>query len=133
MWVFITVGFCAMVFPAVINGKGVQEAFKESFNLAINRFDRVFGLLCAVFLLAAIMFSPLLVGGIAMMVSPEITMTLFHPFHPLFAGVMVWTVLSAFLWLLLLLPMTIIAFVKVYTELTGGQVAAPSTPDMPIV
>ena len=132
-WVFVTVGLCAMVLPAVVNGKGVQEAFKESFNLAINRFDRVFGLLCAVFLLAAAMFSPLLVGAIVMLVSPGVTMSFLLPVHPLFAGFMVWTVVSLFLWLLLLLPMTIIAFVKVYADLTGGQVAAPSVPDMPIV
>lgn len=133
VWVFITVGLCAMVFPAIVNGKGVQEAFKESFNLAINRFDRVFGLLSAVVLLAAAMFGPLLVGAIVILVSPGITLSMFAPFHPLFAGVMVWTVLSVILWLFLLLPMTIISFVKVYADLTGGQVAAPSVPDMPIV
>ena len=132
-WMFVTVGLCAMVFPAIVNGKGVQEAFKESFNLAINRFDRVFGLLCAVFLLAAAMFAPILTGAIVMLVSPGVTISMFAPIHPLFVGVMVWTVVSVFLWLLLLLPMTIIAFVKVYADLTGGQVAAPSIPDMPIV
>jgi hypothetical protein len=132
-WVFITVGLCAMVIPAVVSGKGVQEAFKESFNLAINRFDRVFGLLCAVFLLAAVMFSPMLIGGLIAMISPTIAWSGGFVFNPLFVGAMVWTVVSVFLWLLLLLPMTIISFVKVYADLTGGQVAAPSTPDVPIV
>ncbi len=135
-WVFITVGLCAMVLPAVVNGKGVQEAFKESFNLAINRFDRVFGLLCAVILLFVAMFSPIIIGGVAVMLAPDLALFAFNPFSPVFGGmiaVMIWTVVSAFLWLLLLLPMTIIAFVKVYADLTGGQVAAPSVPDMPIV
>jgi hypothetical protein len=132
-WVYITVGLCAMVLPAVVNGKGVQEAFKESFNLAINRFDRVFGLLTAIVLLAAAMFSPILVGAMVVLISPEITMSIFAPFHPLFAGLMVWTAVSLILWLIYLLPMTIISFVKVYADLTGGQVAAPNVPDMPIV
>jgi hypothetical protein len=135
-WVFITVGLCAMVLPAVVNGKGVQEAFKESFNLAINRFDRVFGLLCANILLFVAMFSPIIIGGVAVMLAPGIGLFTFVPSSPFFGvmvAVLVWTVVSAFLWLLVLLPMTIISFVKVYAELTGGQVAAPSTPDMPIV
>lgn len=135
-WVFVTVGLCAMVLPAVVNGKGVQEAFKESFNLAINRFDRVFGLLCAVLLLFIAMFSPIIISGVVVMLAPGINLFTFVPYSPYFGGmvaVLVWTVVSAFLWLLVLLPMTIISFVKVYAELTGGQVAAPSTPDMPIV
>jgi hypothetical protein len=122
-----------MVLPAVVNGKGVQEAFKESFNLAITRFDRVFGLLTAVVLLAAAMFSPVLIGAMVILVSPEVTIGMFAPFHPLFAGFMVWTAVSLILWLVYLLPMTIISFVKVYADLTGGQVAAPSIPDMPMV
>jgi hypothetical protein len=136
VWVFITVGLCAMVLPAVVNGKGVQEAFKESFSLAINRFDRVFGLLCAVILLAVAMFSPIIIGGVTVILAPDLALFSFNPFSPFFGGmiaVMIWTVVSVFLWLLVLLPMTIISFVKVYAELTGGQIAAPSTPDMPIV
>ncbi|MHA2385012.1 MAG: hypothetical protein ACXAEE_02240, partial [Candidatus Thorarchaeota archaeon] len=64
-WVFITVGLCAMVFPAITYGKGVQDAFKESFQLARERFDHVYGLLSAIVLLAVASFGPVILWGLA--------------------------------------------------------------------
>jgi hypothetical protein len=48
-------------------------------------------------------------------------------------AIMVWTVFVTFLWLLVLLPMTIIAFTKVYAEMTGGQVATQKPLPIPFV
>lgn len=128
VWVFITVGLTSLVLPAVVNGAGVQDAFKESFKLSIERFDRVFGLWTAIVLLFFVSFAPVMVAGIAAMGFPPLAI---H--NPLFALVGGWAVFVAFLWILLLLPMAIISFVKVYHELTGRSVASPVQPEVPIM
>jgi hypothetical protein len=130
VWAFFTIGLCANVFPAISYGSGVIDAFKESFDLAIQRFDRVYGLLSAFVLLGALTFGPVILWGVsyaAMLppLTPVIT--------PLMALVMFWTVISAFLWIFLLLPMTIIAWVKSYADMTGKEIASPPTPEIPIV
>ena len=129
VWVFITVGLCANVFPAITYGKGVQDAFKESFKLATERFERVYGLLVGFLLLALMTFGPVLVWGLW----HAYTVTIPLLIDPVSIAVMVWTVIAAFLWLLLFLPSAIIAFTKVYAELTGGEIATPSTPNVPLV
>ena len=52
---------------------------------------------------------------------------------PALAGIAIYTVVMVFLWLLLFLPMVRIVWVKVYQELTGGEIATQSVVDMPIV
>jgi hypothetical protein len=131
VWVFITAGLTSMVFPAVSSGKGVQGAVKESFSLSTRYFDRVFGLLSAIILLLVITFGPMIVWGVTQ--APLIGPTLMT-FGPVLAALLLWTVVSAFLWLFLFLPMVRIAWVKVYQELTGGQIATQSVVnDVPIV
>ncbi|TXT54367.1 MAG: conserved membrane protein of unknown function [Candidatus Thorarchaeota archaeon] len=135
-WIYsyITVGFCAMVFPSITAGNKVQDAFKESFNLAKTRFDRVFGLLTAVIVLFLVMFAPAIIGGIVAsftMNPPPATLPL--ELIPLVAVIGGWSVIAVILWLVLLLPMTIIAFQKVYAELTGGKIATEQSPDIPLV
>jgi hypothetical protein len=130
VWVFFTAGLTSMVFPAIVSGKGVQAAFKQSFALARSHFDRIFGVLSAIVLLLAVTFGPIVVLGLAMpFVSAPISIALV----PAIAAAALWTVVSAFLWLLLFLPMVRIAWVKVYQELTGGNIATQSVVDMPIV
>jgi hypothetical protein len=120
VWTFITVGLTSMVLPAVVSGKGVQEAFHESFKLATQRFDRVFGLLTSVVVLAAATLAPMMIWGVA----GGWTM---NPFNVLQISAMaiigVWTLFVLLMWALVLYPMVIIAFVRVYHELTDGQVA----------
>jgi hypothetical protein len=132
VWVFITAGLTSMVWPAIVSGKGVQEAFKESYSLAIKYFDRVFGLLTAIVLLLAVTFGPLAIASLAVAsVVPPITM--FSPLIPALIGVALWAIVSAFLWLLLFLPMVRIAWVRVYQELTGGMIASQIPAEVPIV
>ena len=130
VWVFFTAGLTSMVFPAVVSGKGVQTAFKESFTLARSHFDRIFGVLSAIVLLLAVTFGPIVVLGFAM---PFVSGTIFIALVPAIAAAALWTIVSAFLWLLLFLPMVRILWVKVYQELTGGNIATQSVVDMPIV
>jgi hypothetical protein len=134
VWVFITAGLTSMVWPAVVSGKGVQDAFKESYSLATKYFDRVFGLLTAIVLLLAATFGPVVIAGLVMATSfvPPIT-TPFHPAVPALIGVGLWTVVSVFLWLFLFLPMVRIAWVRVYQELTGGTIASQIPAEVPIV
>ncbi|MBD3404706.1 MAG: hypothetical protein GF411_01065 [Candidatus Lokiarchaeota archaeon] len=134
VYTFITVGFCAMVFPSITAGNSVQDAFKESFHLAKTRFDRVFGLLSAVIILFVIMFAPAMIGGFiaAVTMTPPPT-TLPVELIPLVAVIGGWSIIAVLLWLILLLPMTIIAFQKVYAELTGGKIATEQSPDIPLV
>ncbi len=130
VWVYLTAGLTSLVWPAVASGKGVQDSFKESFSLSRQYFDRVFGVLTAIVLLLAATFGPVIIAALAMVpVLPPLTMA----FAPLFVGVMVYTVIMVFLWLLVFLPMVRIAWVRVYQELTGGEVATQSVVDMPIV
>jgi hypothetical protein len=131
VWVFITAGLTSMVFPAVSSGKGVQEAVKESYSLATRYFDRVFGLLSGILLLLVVSFGPMIVWGIT---QAPFFLPHMMTFGPVLAALLLWTVVSAFLWILLFLPMVRIAWVKVYQELTGGQIATLSVVnDVPIV
>jgi hypothetical protein len=130
VWLFFTAGLTSMVFPAVVSGKGVQASFKQSFALARSHFDHIFGVLSAIVLLLAVTFGPIVAIGLAMASAvPPISLALI----PALAAVALWTVVSAFLWLLLFLPMVRIVWVKVYQELTGGNIATQSVVDMPIV
>jgi len=135
VWIFFTGGLTSMVFPAVVSGKGVQAAFKESFSLATRHFDRIFGLLSAIVLLLAATFGPVvLLGFLApQLVAPPMIPPMMMAYIPVIAAVGIWTVVSVFLWLLLFLPTVRIAWVRVYQELTGGTIAAQSVVDMPIV
>ncbi|MFW9963063.1 MAG: hypothetical protein ACFFCX_05855 [Candidatus Sifarchaeia archaeon] len=130
VWLYLTAGLTSMVWPAVASGKGVQESVKKSFSLSTRYFDRVFGVLTAIVLLLAATFGPLIITALAMAeLIPAISLTLI----PAMAGIALYTVIMVFLWLLLFLPMVRIAWVKVYQELTGGQIATQSVVNMPIV
>ena len=130
VWVFFTVGLCANVFPAITYGAGVIDAFKESFDLAMQRFDRVYGLLSAIIVLALITFGPMILWGLSLApVVPPMTPAL----TPLAGAVIAWTVVSFFLWVLLLLPMIIITWVRTYADMTGKEIASPYAPEIPIV
>lgn len=130
VWVFFTAGLTSMVFPAVVSGKGVQAAFKESFTLVRSHFDRIYGVLSAIVLLLAVTFGPIVVLGLA---TPFMSVPITIALIPAIAAAALWAVVSAFLWLFLFLPMVRIAWVKVYQELTGGNIATQSVVDMPIV
>jgi hypothetical protein len=128
--VYLTAGLTSLVWPAVASGKGVQDAFKESFSLSRQYFDRVFGVLTAIVLLLAATVGPVIIAAFTMVsFVPPITLA----FVPALAGIALYTVIMVFLWLLLFLPMVRIAWVKVYQELTGGEIATQSVVDMPIV
>ncbi|NHI82837.1 MAG: hypothetical protein EAX81_00850 [Candidatus Thorarchaeota archaeon] len=129
VWVFLTVGLCAMVFPAITYGKDVQDAFKESFHLARTQFERVYGLLSGILLLFAASLGPAIAWGLILPAVP----TLVHIANPLAVTIMVYTVVMMFLWILWFLPMAIISFVKVYAEMAGGQVAKQQPPPLPLV
>lgn len=131
-WVFITAGLTSMVWPAVVSGKGVQEAFKESYSLSTRYFDRIFGVLTAIVLLLAATFGPMIIAALAMVqFVPPITMM--SPLIPAMLGIALWTVISVFLWLLLFLPMVRIAWTRVYQELSGGKIASQIPVEVPIV
>jgi len=132
VWVFITYGLTSMVFPAVVSGKGVQAAFKESYSLATRYFDRIFGVLTAIVLLIAATFGPVILAGLTFpaFIQPVAPMT--FALFPALVGVMLWTVVSVFLWLFIFLPMVRITWVRVYQELTGGTIAL-QTAVVPIV
>ena len=132
VWFFITGGLTSMVWPAVVSGKGVQDAFKESYSLSTRYFDRVFGLLTAIVLLLAATFGPVIIAVFAM-VSFVPPVTMFSPIIPAMIGIALWTALSVFLWLLLFLPMVRIAWTRVYQELTGGTIASQIPVEVPIV
>lgn len=130
VWLYFTAGLTSMVWPAVASGKGVQAAFKESFSLSIQYFDRVYGVLTAIVLLLVATFGPIVIAGLTWAATfTPVTLALL----PALAGIAIYTVIMVFLWLLLFLPMVRIAWVKVYQELTGGEIATQSVVDMPIV
>jgi hypothetical protein len=130
VWVFFTAGLTSMVFPAVVSGKSVQAAFKESYTLTTRYFDRIFGVLSAIVLLIAVTFGPIVLVGLTMTTTaPWFSLAIL----PAIAAVALWTMVSVFLWLFLFLPMVRIVWVRVYQELTGGTIATQSVVDMPIV
>jgi hypothetical protein len=122
---FITLGLTSMVMPAVVSGKGVQEAVKESFRLATQRFDRVFGIHTAIILFALITFSPFLALAAISYFYPLSVSTLVLPAAAALGG---YAVVIGFAWILVFFPMTFIAYVRVYNALTGGEIAKLTTP-----
>jgi len=124
---FITVGFCLMVIPGVVNGQNVQDAFKQSFDLAKGNFERVFGLLSGLIVFFLLVYSPLIIGGL--LIGPNSAMVL-YPATIFIAG---WALVAGLLTFLLFLPMAIISIVRVYHELTGGQVYEPTGPEIPMM
>jgi len=133
VWIYLTSGLTATVFPAVVSGKPILDAFKESFSLATKYFDRIFGLLTAIVLLIAATFGPVIIAGLAMAYTTIPPITVFSPIVPALAGIALWTVVSVFLWLFLFLPMVRIAWTRVYQELTGGTIASQVPVEVPIV
>ncbi|MHA1906255.1 MAG: hypothetical protein ACW98Y_03095 [Candidatus Thorarchaeota archaeon] len=127
---FISLGLTSMVLPAVVNGKSVQDAVKESFRLATERFDRVFGLHTAIVGLGVFAIAPILVGAAAAAFGYSPILLL-----PIFLGGALWVLGAAILWIFLFLPMTYIAYTKVYHDLTGGNVVdmTPETPEISLV
>ena len=105
-----------MTLPSITAGKGVVEAFKESIELSINRFDRVFGIWTAYSLLSVSLFVPVLVWAYA-----EASHFIVTPPDPgLIAGVILgWTVIASLLMGLVVFPSLILAQTRVYTILTG--------------
>ena len=132
VWIFFTAGLTSMVFPAVVSGKSVQTAFKESFSLSTRYFDRIYGTLSAIAILLAVTFGPIIALGLYLAPYASAA-TIPWAFIPAIAFVALYTVICVFLWLLLFLPMVRIAWVRVYQELTGGTVAATTAQDVPIV
>ncbi|TFG13586.1 hypothetical protein EU537_05880 [Candidatus Thorarchaeota archaeon] len=127
IYTFITVGFCLMVIPSVVNGQNVQDAFKESFNLAKKNFERVFGLLSGLIVFFVLVYSPVIIGGL--LIGPNPAMAL----NPAAIFIGIWAVIAGLLTLLLFLPMAVISIVKVYHEITGGQVYEPTAPEVPMM
>lgn len=129
VWAFLTWGLCANVFPAITYGSGVIDAFKESFDLAKKRFVRVFGLLSGIVGLFALMFSPIILWILA----TPIMVAAGAIFNPISGIVFAWTTIAVLLWVFVFLPMTVIAFVRVYADMTGKEIAAPVAPSIPIL
>ncbi len=124
----ITSGFCAMVLPAIVNGAGVQDAFKESFRLAIDRFDRVFGVLIGINIVFFALFGPIMVLGLLV---PFAWSTLV--LAPAVAVIALWTVIAVILTGLLFIPAAYIVWMKVYHELTGKPVYEGEPVEVPMV
>jgi hypothetical protein len=116
LWMYITLGVLSMTLPSVAEGKGVIEAFKESIELSISRFDRVFGIWTAYSLLSVSMFVPVFVW--AYVEASHLLTT--PPILGLVAGVILgWTVIASLLMALVVFPSLILAQTRVYTILTG--------------
>ncbi len=129
VWVFVTIALTSMVMPAITRGSAVIEAFRVSLRLATKRFERIFGLWCAILLLLLVTFGPSIVWTTVMgpMIPSQFLLTSSIVFGSLIIAV--FTVVVAFAWWLLLFPMVLIALCRVYSELTtelGGQKSTDS-------
>lgn len=120
LWIYGTLGLLSMVLPSVVDGKGVVEAFRESIELSISRFDRVFGIWTVYSLLSVSMFAPILILGF------------FEVFHlmriPLFVSlagklIIAWTLIASLLMVFVVIPGEMLAFTRVYAVLTGKKIA----------
>jgi hypothetical protein len=127
VYIYITVGLTAMVFPAVVNGKGVQAAFVESFKFATQRFDRVFGMHTALLVFLLILASPTLIWGQYIVYFPTAA------FSVVSGLVAAWSAILGIASVFILYPMVIIAYTRLYHELTGLTIKAPDTPEVPLL
>ena len=129
VWTFFTGGLFLMVFPGIVNGKGVQEAVVDSVRLAREQFDRVFGLWTGLVVVWMISIMPgMIIGTIAVPTHSIATLAVW--------GIVgLWNVLAVAAWFFLLYPAAIISVVRVYNAVTGKEVAAghQQAPEIPIV
>ncbi len=127
VWVFITFGLTSMVFPAIVNGAGVQDAFVQSFKLSISRFDRVFGLLSSIFVITLITLLPMIAFN------GMFGFHMYQYFNLLLIGVAAWSFISIILWILLIYPMALIATTRLYHEFSGLSIHVPEPAELPVM
>jgi hypothetical protein len=119
LWTLLTFGLTSLTYPAIIHGKGVQEAVKESFRIAIRHFDQVFGFLVIIIIPFTVLEGPLLYFAMlndwSLDVFSEIT-----SFDSIYLSG--WWVFSIFFWFVILLPIMQIFYMNIYLEYIGESV-----------
>ncbi|NHI82836.1 MAG: hypothetical protein EAX81_00845 [Candidatus Thorarchaeota archaeon] len=122
LWLVISLGLSLMVFPAVIDGLSVFDAFKESFRLSIRHFDRVFSLWLSFLGMLVICIVPPLAGFEVLGEAGAIVI-----------GIM--TLPLAVFLLLLYFPALVIASNRLYLIFSGIEVTVqePGDPDLSFI
>lgn len=116
LWFFFVGGILNNVFPAIVEGKGVQEAVVGSVRLARTHFERVFGTWSAIIAIALISSTPMFLAT-----SFNVMGVMNIGYGTVIAGLVA---LSALLWILVLLPMVTILITRAYRIITEGSLPA---------
>ncbi len=127
-WTYIAIGWTSMILPAVANRMGVIDATKQSVTLCRENFRRIFGLWTAFLLIMALMFAPTMLW----LIIPILSNTFAYPYSLSLVDslAMGWTVFASIFLILLIWPTMILAFTKLYNELTGKGVTNQEVPQI---
>lgn len=117
LWTFFTFGLTSLAFPAVICGKGVQDAIKDSFRISIQKFDQVFGILLIMIIPFFIIEGPLLYFAMQNSWDIDLVMMEITSFNSIYLSG--WWLFSIFFWFFFLLPFMQIAFARIYLVAIG--------------
>jgi hypothetical protein len=107
VWLVMSIGILSMMFPAVIDGVPVLQAYRQSVQMSIDYFDRVFGVWIAYLLL-----------GIAL-VLPAVALSPAGPWPNLVVLGVYGTIMGLFL-IFIVVPSFVIALNRVYLILSDN-------------
>jgi len=114
IWLAVSTGLLAMLFPSIIDGYSVFESVKRSVKMSIKYFDRVFGIWMAFLLILGALSLPLM------------TMPFFMDMtNPVFSAaaviVLIYSIPAGVILIFLFLPAMTIGLTRVYMILTANE------------
>ena len=114
IYAFIIIGFISFWVPAVCDDVSPFDALKKSIELVRNNFIRVFGFLAIIVIILVIFIGPIAIYSYYLISLGQVP----NPMtDAVLAALVAWIVFGAFLFLLLLLPATIIGLTRIYNEI----------------
>lgn len=114
IYAFIVIGFFSFWVPAVCDDVSPLEAMKKSISLVKNNIVRVFGFLIIILIILVLFIGPVAFYSyylISLGQTPDPMADI------MLAGLIAWVAIGAFLFILLLLPTTILGLTRIYNEI----------------
>jgi hypothetical protein len=114
IYAFIIIGFISFWVPAVCDDVSPIDALKKSIELVKNNLIRVFGFLAIIVIILVIFITPIAFYSYYLISLGQVP----NPMtDAVLAALIAWIVFGAFLFLLLLLPATILGLTRIYNEI----------------
>ncbi|MFX1259656.1 MAG: hypothetical protein ACFFAN_17515 [Promethearchaeota archaeon] len=113
-WIFIIGGFLAMVFPSIVDGKGLMKSISESIKKAKSHPGRIFGVRGIFTAIWIGVWIPIILWGL--LVSPDV-----NPIASMWIAI--YAPVVVFILIFFILPAENIALTRIYNDLEGKPLA----------